>query len=190
MKKLLILLPAITLFAACQQPAPAGQMTDKNTQVSVKVTDEKMDHSMDVRSMIKSDQDFLEMMISHHQEAVDSSKVLIAKTQNEELKKFLQGVIDAQTKEIEQMKTWYKDWFKKDYAPASGYMAMMPDLTKMEGAVADQAYIKSMIAHHQGAIDAAKQLSKVSKRYELIQFATAVIEVQTKENELLATWLK
>ena len=69
-------------------------------------------------------------------------------------------------------------------------MAMMPDLAKLEGEAADQAYIKGMMEHHQGAIDAAKQLHKVSKRYDLIKFATGVIDAQTKENELLKSWVK
>lgn len=67
---------------------------------------------------------------------------------------------------------------------------MMPDLTKLEGEEADQAYIKGMTGHHGGAIEMAKQLQKVSKQYDLIKFAIGVIEAQTKENELLNSWLK
>lgn len=183
MKKsaLLLLIPVIAL-SACQ-------LLPKQV-VPQKTVEKTNEHMMDAKMAIQTDQEFLEMMIPHHQEAVDSSKVLLAKTQNADLKKFLEGVVDVQTKEIEQMKAWYKEWFKKDYVSAGNYMAMMPDLSKLEGEAADQAYIKGMMGHHQGAIDAAKQLQRFSKRYDLIKFATGVIEAQTKENELLATWLK
>lgn len=179
MKKLLILLPAITLFAACQQPVPAGQMTDKNAQVSVKVTDEKGNKSDAPHSAIKSDQDFLEMMIPHHQEAVDSSKLLLAKAEDSEMKKFLEGVVDTQSKEIEQMKVWYKEWFGKDYVANGNYMAMM------NGAAINQTYRTGMIVHHMEAIAMAKQLKTFTKRPELLKLADDIIATQTKEVEFL-----
>jgi Domain of unknown function (DUF305) len=52
---------------------------------------------------------FLEGMIPHHQAAVDMAKYLAA-SNKPELVKLGADIITAQTKEIEQMKKWMKDW--------------------------------------------------------------------------------
>jgi uncharacterized protein (DUF305 family) len=54
------------------------------------------------------DKNFLENMIPHHQSAVDMAKLALKKALRPELKKFAQGVIDVQSKEITQYKTWLK----------------------------------------------------------------------------------
>jgi uncharacterized protein (DUF305 family) len=54
------------------------------------------------------DKNFLENMIPHHQSAVDMAKLALKKAARPELKKFAQGVIDVQSKEITQYKTWLK----------------------------------------------------------------------------------
>lgn len=54
------------------------------------------------------DKAFLEAMIPHHQSAIDMSKSALKKATKPELKKFAQGVIDTQTKEIKQYQEWLK----------------------------------------------------------------------------------
>jgi uncharacterized protein (DUF305 family) len=54
------------------------------------------------------DKNFLENMIPHHQSAVDMAKMALKKALRPELKKFAQGVIDVQSKEITQYNTWLK----------------------------------------------------------------------------------
>jgi uncharacterized protein (DUF305 family) len=57
-----------------------------------------------------ADKRFLEAMIPHHQSAVDMGKLALKKALRPELKKFAQGVIDVQTREIAQYRTWLKGW--------------------------------------------------------------------------------
>jgi uncharacterized protein (DUF305 family) len=52
------------------------------------------------------DKHFLENMIPHHQSAVDMAKLALKKALRPELKKFAQGVIDMQSKEITQYEIW------------------------------------------------------------------------------------
>lgn len=59
------------------------------------------------------DQIFLEDMIVHHQGAVDMAKMLQANTKRPELQKMATDIIDVQTKEIEMMQDWLKEWFAK-----------------------------------------------------------------------------
>lgn len=56
------------------------------------------------------DEMFLQMMITHHQQAVNMANLLPAKTQRPELLKLGQDIVKAQTAEIEQMKGWQKQW--------------------------------------------------------------------------------
>jgi uncharacterized protein (DUF305 family) len=57
-----------------------------------------------------ADKLFLEGMIDHHQSAVDMGKLAVKKAVRPELKKFAQQVINDQSKEIVQYKTWLKGW--------------------------------------------------------------------------------
>lgn len=54
------------------------------------------------------DRAFLEGMIPHHQDAIDMSELALKKATQPELRKFAQGVIDTQSKEIRQYREWLK----------------------------------------------------------------------------------
>lgn len=56
------------------------------------------------------DKAFVEMMIAHHQGAVDMAELIPAQAKHAELKKLGIDIIIAQTKEIEMMKQWLSDW--------------------------------------------------------------------------------
>jgi uncharacterized protein (DUF305 family) len=56
------------------------------------------------------DKAFLEMMISHHVGAVEMAELIPDRAKHEEIKKLGSVIIDAQTKEIADMKQWQKDW--------------------------------------------------------------------------------
>ena len=49
---------------------------------------------------------FLDMMIPHHQGAIEMSRDALTKAERQEIRDFAQKVIDTQTKEIEQMNAW------------------------------------------------------------------------------------
>ena len=55
------------------------------------------------------DRAFLEGMIPHHQAAVDMAKYL-AGSKHPELVQLGADIIATQTKEIERMQQWMKDW--------------------------------------------------------------------------------
>jgi uncharacterized protein (DUF305 family) len=56
------------------------------------------------------DKKFLELMIEHHQQAVDMSKYADANASHAEVKDLAIMIISAQEREINQMKQWQKDW--------------------------------------------------------------------------------
>lgn len=57
------------------------------------------------------DQRFLEAMISHHQGAVEMASMAQQMTEHSEIKTLADAIITAQNTEIEQMKSWLKEWF-------------------------------------------------------------------------------
>lgn len=56
------------------------------------------------------DKEFIEEMIPHHQMAVMMATMLKNGTQRPEMKELADNIIAAQTKEINQMRSWLKEW--------------------------------------------------------------------------------
>ncbi len=53
---------------------------------------------------------FIDMMTQHHQGAITMAKDALTKAEHPEIKKLAQQIIDAQEKEITQMKGWKATW--------------------------------------------------------------------------------
>ena len=56
------------------------------------------------------DKVFMEQMIVHHQSAIDMAAPGEKNAQHQELKDLTKAVVSEQTKEIQQMQQWQKDW--------------------------------------------------------------------------------
>jgi uncharacterized protein (DUF305 family) len=71
--------------------------------------------------------------------------------------------------------------------------SMMSDMTAglkgKTGDELDKAFLEGMVIHHQGAVDMAKELQKGTKRPELQKMASDIIDVQTKEINMMQKWL-
>lgn len=66
---------------------------------------------------------------------------------------------------------------------------MTADLKGKTGDDLDKAFLEGMIVHHQGAVDMAKELQRGTKRPELQKMANDIIDVQTKEINMMQNWL-
>lgn len=56
------------------------------------------------------DKAFIEMMIAHHEGAVDMAELSADRAKHDEIKQLSQEIISAQEKEIAEMKQWQVDW--------------------------------------------------------------------------------
>ena len=56
------------------------------------------------------DKTFVELMIEHHQGAIDMANLVKTNAKHQEVKDLAQNIISAQTQEIEMMQKWQKDW--------------------------------------------------------------------------------
>lgn len=158
--------------------------------------------------MVNSEFDFVSLMIPHHQEAVDTSRTINAKTSDENLKKLTQDIIDAQKKEITMMQWWLATWYSGQTYTGMPYMPMMRASRAMlfwSLEEEERVWIEDMIVHHQWAIDMAQKLLSLMKnqqfdkptspqmqayRDQLTSFANAIITTQGQEIEQMKEMLK
>ena len=66
----------------------------------------KMMSNMDIKSTGKPDDDFVLMMMPHHQGAIDMAKVELQYGKDPTLRRMAEGIVAAQEKEIAEMKYW------------------------------------------------------------------------------------
>ncbi len=71
------------------------------------------------------DEAFLSEMIEHHQMAVMMANMLDESTNRPEMKKLADAIITAQTKEINDMRSWQQLWGYDTPASSGGMMEMM-----------------------------------------------------------------
>lgn len=92
-------------------------------------------------SPIKSEEQFIFEMVFHHQEAIDSSRIIQKSTENEELKKLANNIITKQKQEIIMMDEWKINWYGYGNYQVS-YMEMMPNLDKYLGDLKDKVFLQ------------------------------------------------
>ena len=75
-----------------------------------------------------------------------------------------------------------------------GNMGMMSNMGMMleglEGDEFDEAFIRMMIPHHEGAIDMAEKALKSAKHEEMKQLARDIISAQQREIDMMEGWLR
>ncbi|WP_439679214.1 DUF305 domain-containing protein [Embleya sp. MST-111070] len=106
---------------------------------------------------------FAQMMIPHHEQAVEMAKEAPAKGADTEVKKLAATIEAAQAPEIKLMKGWLTTWGKPTSAPGGmnhgGGMMSEADMTAFKastGADFDRRFLTMMIEHHNGAITMAE----------------------------------
>ncbi|MDZ4814781.1 MAG: DUF305 domain-containing protein [Verrucomicrobiota bacterium] len=172
--------------------------------------DNMMKTMMDDMSAVKMsgdfDVDFANMMIPHHQSAVDMAQSYLPKGEDEKIKTIAKNIIDSQKKEIEELKTMtanHTPSAKKDEHAGAGHAggeqnklveSMNKMMNEMKGMKmtgdADKDFVMMMIPHHQSAVDMAENEISHGKHAEMKKFAQKVIDSQSKEIKEFKEWLK
>jgi uncharacterized protein (DUF305 family) len=65
------------------------------------------------------DREFIDAMIPHHQGAIRMARMELEQGENPELKRLAEAVVDAQSREIDEMNEWRVAWFG-GLSPAGG----------------------------------------------------------------------
>jgi len=130
---------------------------------------------------------FLQMMIPHHQQAVDISKIALKKSKDSELLALANTIIEAQTAEIVQMKTWLNGaGATTDMGHSmTGMGGMLDDaelsaLSAASGKNFDLLWLKGMIGHHDGAIHMTTMIRDASNA-DIKVFGENVVKDQSAQ---------
>ncbi len=146
------------------------------------------DHSETMETMGETETMFATMMIPHHQQAIDMSELALTNSDNQDVRKLAQQIIDAQAHEIEQMQTWIDGHGHEvhgDHEMAG--MASEEDMAKLatlESPEFDELFLNLMIVHHEGALEMVSMLDGTDKA-EAKELAQHIVEVQKAEIELM-----
>lgn len=91
-------------------------LKDSNETKQAAVTDHSMMSMAEMSEQLENlsgddfDKAFIEMMIAHHQGAIDMAELSPDRAKHDEVKKLSEDIISAQQKEIADMKQWQEDW--------------------------------------------------------------------------------
>ena len=77
---------------------------------------------MGAQSSDVMDAHFIEQMIPHHEDAITMAKLALQKGTRPQIKTLAVGIIESQSKEIDQMRDWYKTWYGRELPTGSEVM--------------------------------------------------------------------
>ena len=130
---------------------------------------------------------FLQMMIPHHQQAIDISNLAMKSSQDPELIELAKIIARDQAAEIKQMKAWLTDaGASEDMGHAmDGMGGMLNDdelaaLSAATGKEFDVLWLKGMTEHHDGAIHMT-QMIEDAQNADIKAFGTKVIKDQSEQ---------
>ena len=91
-------------------PASNGSMMMDHSAMGMENTNAGMMNQLNGRTGEVFDKAFLQQMIMHHQSAINMAASGKTNAAHQELKDLTVAIVTAQTKEIQQMKQWQKNW--------------------------------------------------------------------------------
>ncbi|MFB6842637.1 DUF305 domain-containing protein [Streptomyces sp. NPDC056361] len=132
---------------------------------------------------------FAQMMIPHHEQALEMAKLAAGRAEDPEVKELVAAVERAQDPEITKMKGWLKAWGKPasaGHGSGHGMPGMMSerdmkDLAAAKGKAFDRRFAELMIAHHEGAVAMAEDERKNGGNTTAKALADDVVRTQSEE---------
>lgn len=126
---------------------------------------------------------FAEMMIPHHEQAIEMSEIAFLNTTNPDVLKLAQEIKDAQSPEIELMMSWTG----VKTSTHAGHMmdgmlsqSELSDLREAKEKEFDRLFLEGMIKHHEGAIEMAQDVA-ASKNTDVADLSASTISAQELE---------
>lgn len=139
---------------------------------------------------------FLQMMIPHHQQAIDISNLAMKSSQDAELLALAKIIARDQAAEIKQMKAWLKDAGASEDMGHSmdgmGGMLSADELSALQaesGKEFDILWLTGMTDHHDGAIHMT-QMIEDARNSEIKAFGEKVIADQSAQIKQMKAMLE
>jgi uncharacterized protein (DUF305 family) len=159
MKRLFLVLVGALLLTGCAASSPSNS-----------------DYSAD-------DIAFAEQMIPHHEQAIEMSEIALLNTTNPEILQIAQQIKDAQSPEIELMKSWTGVKASTHSGHLMEGMLSQSELSELRAAQGkdfDRLFLQGMIKHHEGAIVMAQDVAN-SKNQDVASLSASIIAAQKLE---------
>jgi uncharacterized protein (DUF305 family) len=203
---------AAVLLAGCtgssgadgsQTPAspstPSATAASPTPSVAPSVSATSPSPSFSVSPGSEADITFAQLMIPHHEQAVEMADMALEQASTPEVRQLAQEIKGAQDPEIKLMRSWLKAWGAPEEMEGMDGMdhggmdmggqsagGMMSDedmsgLMEAQGVEFDRMWLEMMIEHHEGAIEMAKAVKEQSQNPEVLALADAIISAQEAE---------
>ncbi|NUR83174.1 MAG: DUF305 domain-containing protein [Nonomuraea sp.] len=156
---------------------------------------------------------FARDMATHHAQAVDMSFIIRDKGPAKEIRNLAYDIITTQSNQRGMFQGWLQQWGltqatdQRPMAWMAGHghgatpttpgampgMASPQELAKLrelQGTQAEVLFLQLMIRHHEGGVDMAEGLLKLSKRDEVVNMAQKIVQGQSGEIKMMTELLK
>ena len=133
---------------------------------------------------------FAQMMIPHHQQAVEMAERALQKDTSARVRQLAEQIRAAQDPEIATMTRWLEQWgapMTSDQGHAGhggGGMMSEEDLEELsaaDGRSFETMWLEMMVEHHEGAVVMAQDVLETTASPEVKALAQAVVTGQTQE---------
>ena len=195
MKRRLTVAVGATALAVVLAACGTAPGSSESEETSATPTAAESIETGDVAGHNAADTEFVQMMIVHHEGAIEMADLIVERAQIEQVRELGERVRDAQGPEIEQMTGWLESWGEELPAEAEhgamdhGGMDMggmdqqeaMEAIRNAEGAEADRVFLELMIEHHRGAIEMAQAQVDNGQHPDAIALAEDIITAQEAE---------
>ncbi|BAZ47055.1 hypothetical protein NIES4102_41010 (plasmid) [Chondrocystis sp. NIES-4102] len=172
----------------------------KLAQTSPETSATPMESQMNASTQ-EVDRNFIEMMIPHHQGATEMAKMALDQAESPQVRELAQSIIEEQTREIAQMRNWYKQWYGTEVPVNSSSMEMNggmnqemkmsmqhQDMMEEEMMSAlenaddfEREFLNQMIRHHSMASMMAGMVVNSAEHQEIRQLAQTIVRDQNEE---------
>jgi uncharacterized protein (DUF305 family) len=182
----LVALLAAFVAAGVVSSCSSATKEDHGAQSSASATGQVAAHDTD-------DVQFGQMMIAHHQQAIELAMLVPDRSSNPDVVALAAKIVGEQQPEINTMKALLLQWnvnpteMPHESGHAGMTMAGMVDdatlvkLDSLKGADFDALWLQSMINHHQGAIEMAKSEIADGKSADMVTLAKNIAAAQQGE---------
>jgi uncharacterized protein (DUF305 family) len=142
-----------------------------------------------------SDKAFINAMVPHHQGAIEMARVALENAEHEEIQEVSRNIVSTQQSEIEELKSIKQEEFGTSNVPMEMSMEQMRGMGMMMDPQSladenpfDEAFIDTMIPHHQSAIGMAGVANEKSKNPRIKELAQNITSAQKREIEQMRGW--
>lgn len=141
---------------------------------------------------------FAQMMIPHHEQAVEMSDIVLAKPGlDARVSALAQQIKAAQAPEIATLKGWLSAWGQPSAMPGDPGHRMdgmvsaegLAELKAADARQASQLFLSQMIDHHEGAVTMAKTERAGGAQRDAVAMAGSIVDSQSEEIATMKTLL-